>query len=118
VIWCGTLLLLPFLPAALISLRSASSGAVAALLFLGLGPAALAYAVWAYALAHYPVGRATSFLYLAPPITLLMGYFLLDEHILMMTVFGGCLALAGVVLVNTLGRPRPGGLSQKNVKHA
>jgi drug/metabolite transporter (DMT)-like permease len=107
VIWLGTILLLPFLGSALRDLPSAPAGAIGAAVFLGLGPAALAYAVWAYALAHYPVGRATSFLYLVAPVTLVMAYFLLGEIPLPATIMGGALTLFGVIVVNSWGKAPP-----------
>ena len=107
VIWCGTLLLLPFLPAGLRQLAAAPAEAVAATVFLALGPAALAYAVWAYTLAHFPVARATSFLYLVPPVSLLIAWLLLGEIPGIWTLVGGALTLSGVIIVNTLGRTSP-----------
>jgi drug/metabolite transporter (DMT)-like permease len=107
VIWCGTALLLPFLPIGLRQLSAAPLDAVAATVFLALGPAALAYVVWAYTLAHFPVGRATSFLYLVPPVSLLIAWLLLGEIPGLWTLVGGALTLSGVIIVNTLGRTSP-----------
>lgn len=104
VIWSGTVLLLPFLPASVSALRQAPSQAVLAALYLGLAPAALAYAIWAYALANYSVTRATSFLYLVAPVTLLLAYLTLGEIPGPLTFVGGALALTGVVIVNRFGR--------------
>jgi drug/metabolite transporter (DMT)-like permease len=106
VIWCGTALLTPFLPAGFRQLSAAPPDAIAATLFLALGPAALAYAVWAYALAYFPVGRATSFLYLVPPVSLVITWLLLGEVPTAWTLVGGALTLSGVIIVNTLGRER------------
>ncbi len=104
VIWVGTFLLLPFAPAGFRQLAAAPADAIAATVFLALGPAALAYAVWAYALAHFAVGRATSLLYLVPPVSLLIAYALLGEVPGVWTLAGGVLTLSGVIIVNTLGR--------------
>lgn len=106
IIWSGTLLLLPFLPLGLVSLPKASAPAVGAAIFLGLGPAALAYVAWSYALAHYPVSRASSFLYLVAPLVLLLAYFSLGEVPTFITLVGGVLTLAGVFIVNSFGKAR------------
>lgn len=103
-IWAGTAMLLPFLPGALVSAQAAPAGAMAAVVFLGLGPAALAYIAWSYALARLPVTRAATFLYLVPPIAACIAWVWLGEVPGWGVVAGGSIALAGVVLVNTLGR--------------
>jgi|SRR5450830_137209 len=106
VIWAGTLFLLPFAPAALSVLPTASQTSIFALLFLALGPAAAAYMTWSYAMSRYPVSRVVSFLYLIPPLSLLVSFIFLDERPSAMTLVGGTLALAGVVGVNLFGKRR------------
>jgi len=104
VIWAGTLLLVPFAPSALSVLPQASPGSLLALLFLALGPAALAYVTWSYAMSRFPVSRVVSFLYLIPPLSLLVSFVVLDERPTLTTLVGGSLALAGVVGVNRFGK--------------
>jgi drug/metabolite transporter (DMT)-like permease len=103
-IWAGTALLLPFLPGALEAAASAPTQALGAVIFLGLGPAALAYVAWSYALARLPVSRAASFLYLVPPIATGLAWAWLGEAPGAEALIGGAVALVGVILVNTLGR--------------
>lgn len=103
-LWAGTAMLLPFLPGALASAATAPAGALGAVVFLGLGPAALAYVAWSYALARLPVSRAASFLYLVPPIATLLAWIWLGETPGWGALVGGAVALSGVVLVNTVGR--------------
>jgi len=105
VIWAGTLLLLPFAGLGLKALPLASQASVFALLFLALGPAASAYMAWSYALSHYPVSRVVSFLYLIPPLSLLVSYMFLAERPTGMTLVGGMMALLGVICVNAYGKP-------------
>jgi drug/metabolite transporter (DMT)-like permease len=105
-IWSGTLFLLPFLPEGLASLPKASGRSAFAAVYLAIGPAAMAYFAWAYALARFPVGRAATFLYLGIPATLLIAFFWIGEVPAVATLAGGALTLAGVIVVNTLGRPR------------
>lgn len=104
VIWAGTILLLPFMPAFLVAVGQASAASLAAVVFLGFGPAAVAYAAWSYALSRMPVSRAASFLYLVSPAATAIALFWLGETPTPMALAGGGMALAGVVLVNTLGR--------------
>ena len=105
VIWTGTLPLLPFMRSGLIAATHASSEALAAQLFLGLGPAALAYVTWAYTMSRMPAAQAASFLYLVPPVATLVAFVWLGEIPSPIALFGGALALGGVLVVNTLGRP-------------
>lgn len=107
VLWAGTALLLPFLPTALESGARAGAGPLAAVVFLGIGPAALGYVAWSYVLAAMPVSRAAAFLYLVPPVATLLAWLMLNEVPGWGALAGGAVALAGVVLVNTLGRVRP-----------
>jgi drug/metabolite transporter (DMT)-like permease len=104
VIWVGTFLLLPFAPAFVIAAGHASAPSLAAVVFLGLGPAAVAYVAWSYALSRMPVSRAASFLYIVPAIATAVAFFWLGERPSPTALLGGAIALAGVVLVNTLGR--------------
>lgn len=106
-LWAGTAMLLPFLPGALGAAAQAPAHALGAVLFLGLGPAALAYVAWSYALARLPVSRAASFLYLVPPVATLIAWVWLGEAPGWGALLGGAVALAGVVLVNTVGRAPP-----------
>lgn len=103
-IWVGTLFLLPFVPSGLAAVHRASPTAIASVIFLGIGPAATAYAAWSYALSRMPVSRAVSFLYVIPPLSTLISVGWLGEAPAFLALAGGALALTGVVVVNTIGR--------------
>jgi drug/metabolite transporter (DMT)-like permease len=103
-IWMGTLPMLVFLPGLLRQARTAAPAATAAVLYLGLFPAALAYLLWNYALSRMPVSRLVSFLYLSPVLAALIAWFWLREVPAALTVLGGAIAIAGVVLVQTWGK--------------
>lgn len=103
--WTGTLPLLPFMPAGVEAATHAAPRALVAVLFLGLGPAALAYVTWAYTISRMPAAQAASFLYLIPPVATLTAFVWLGEVPSPIALFGGTTALVGVLVVNTLGRP-------------
>jgi drug/metabolite transporter (DMT)-like permease len=103
-IWFGTLLLLPFGGGLIHAIRVASIGSTLAIVYLGIFPAAIAFTAWAYAISHGPVNRMSSFLYLVPVLAVLIAWFWLGEIPRLMSLMGGVVALAGVVIVNVWGR--------------
>jgi drug/metabolite transporter (DMT)-like permease len=105
-IWAGTIGLLPFAPGLAATVAAAPPSATLAVLFLGVGPAALAYATWAAVLARVPAARAASMLYLVPGVAMLIAWIWLGELPSPLSLLGGALAIAGVAIVATLGRER------------
>jgi drug/metabolite transporter (DMT)-like permease len=102
----GALFLLPFLPGALPRLVAPEGARLAAtVVALGVFPAAIGYAAWTYALGRFGAARAANFLYLVPPVAALVGYAALGESLSVLTLAGGAIAILGVVVVNSLGRP-------------
>jgi drug/metabolite transporter (DMT)-like permease len=101
-ILAGALLLSPWILGAAAKLAAAGSShealwAVAALAIL---PSAMGYAAWTYALDYYGASRAANFLYLVPPMTLVIAFGLTREVPAVTTLLGGALAIAGVAIVN------------------
>ncbi len=74
--------------------------------YLGVGPAALAYATWAVVLSRLPASRASSILFMVPVVAFLVGWAWLGEALTLFAMAGGILAMGGVAVVNTLGRAR------------
>jgi len=103
--WAGTLLVSPLLPAFVRDLPSAGPAPTAALLFLGVAPSAIGFVTWAYAQARLPVAVAANTLYLVPALTIGIGYAVLGETVRPAALFGGLLALTGVLATR---RPPPG----------
>lgn len=68
----------------------------AAIVFLGLGPSAVGFLAWSYALRHLPLGVTTLSLYAVPAIAIVLGAALLDESPRPLEFIGGAVALAGV----------------------
>lgn len=100
IIWGCTLLLLFFAPDLLQEIREASSGATAAVVYLGIFPAAAGYVAWSYGLRSVPAGVAAGYMYYMPGIALVLGWYLLGETPGKLSLLGGIVTLAGVWIVS------------------
>lgn len=108
--WAGTLPLLVFLPGFAGDLAGAGAAPLAATLYIGLFPSALAYTIFAFALSRAPASLVTVYLYLVPVFSLLFSWWVLGEVPTRLTLLGGAVALGGIVVVNWAkrrARPRP-----------
>ncbi len=104
--FAGTLGTLPFglwgLPQALVL---APWSHIAALLWLGIAPTFVGYLTWNAALRRASASQVSSFIYFSPPIAVLIGWVWLDERLTALTLVGGVITVAGVVLANMRRRP-------------
>ncbi|WP_116138434.1 DMT family transporter [Trinickia diaoshuihuensis] len=103
-ILAGALWLAPWLPGALTELSSASAPTAWAVVVLGIFPAALGYATWAYALGYFGAARASNFLYLTPAVATALSIALTGDELHATTAIGGLMVIAGVAYVAWLGR--------------
>ncbi|MGH8494776.1 MAG: DMT family transporter [Gammaproteobacteria bacterium] len=103
-LWIGTLSLMPFAPQLAQELTSASRDAWLSVLYLGAFPTALAYVTWAYVLKMLPAARATSLLYIVPPFTFVLAWFILGERPGPVEIASGLIILGGVALVQRAPR--------------
>ena len=94
----ATVACLPFAPTLVRDLSDAGASAVAWTIYLGVGPTAIGFVLWAYALNRTTAGRLGSLTYLAPPIAILLGWAVLGETPPLLAIAGGALCLGGVVL--------------------
>jgi len=102
----GAVSCLPFAGALLHDIGHARGSTLAWTVYLGVGPTAIGFVTWAYALARTTAGRMGSTTYLVPPLALLFGWAFLAEVPPLMVLPGGALCLAGVALARTAGRLR------------
>jgi drug/metabolite transporter (DMT)-like permease len=100
---CATVVCLPFGPALVRELGSSDVGALGWTVYLGLGPTALGFATWAYALRHSTAGRLAALAYLIPVVAIALGWAVLDQTPAGLALAGGALCLAGVVLARSGG---------------
>ena len=101
----GALPLLVFTPGFAAEWRAAPISAHLAVIYLGIFPSALAYLCWTFALSRVSASVTTSFLFVSPVLAVLIAWIWLAEVPGLSALIGGAVALAGVLLVNTLGRP-------------
>lgn len=100
----GVIVCLPFAPTLITELGNASAAGIWWLVYLGVGPTALAFTTWAYALARTSAGKQGATTYLVPPMVITMAWVLLGETPEGIAIVGGIICLAGVYL--TRRRPR------------
>lgn len=106
IIWIGTLPMLVFLPGLVRQLPAAPLSSTLIVVFLGVFPGAVAYFLWSYALARMPASTTASFLYAQPVLATVVAFVVQGILPSAIALVGGALALAGVILVQTKGRPR------------
>jgi drug/metabolite transporter (DMT)-like permease len=103
----GALACLPFAAQLVRQTAAAPTGSIAWLVYLGLAPTALGFSTWAFALRRTDAGRLAATTYLAPPISILLGWLLLGESPVGLAYVGGALCLAGVAVSRRRTAARP-----------
>lgn len=94
----GAVMCLPFAAQLMDEAADASGKHLAAIVYLGIFPTAIAFTTWAYALARGTAGRTGSMTYLVPPLVVLMGWLVLSETPPVLALPGGALCLVGAWL--------------------
>lgn len=92
----GALICLPFAGVLASQLPHVQTSVIGWMAYLAIGPMALGFLTWGYALARTTAGRMGSTTYLVPPIAILLGWLLLGETPPLLAIAGGALCLVGV----------------------
>lgn len=102
VTWLGcaaaTVACLPFAPLLVRDVQDAGATAIGWIIYLGIGPTAIGFATWTFALRRTSAGRMGAMIYLIPPIAVLLGWAILGEAPPWLALAGGALCLGGVCL--------------------
>ena len=106
--WIGAVLLVPFAGGLPQRLAAAPWTATLSIVWLGAFCSVAAFMTWAYAIRRLPVTVATSALYTIPVAAFVIGVLFLRETPPGSALVGGAMAIAGVALVQFLGRPAAG----------
>jgi drug/metabolite transporter (DMT)-like permease len=102
----GAVVCLPFAGTLAGELPDVPGSAIGWMVWLAVGPMAIGFLTWGYALARTTAGRMGSMTYLVPPIAILLGWLILEETPPALALAGGALCLAGVVFAQR--RPATG----------
>ncbi|MEO9326371.1 DMT family transporter [Gordonia aurantiaca] len=110
----GLVATLPFAPVALSEMIDATPGAIAAVIYLGVGPTAVAFSTWAYALARTDAGAMAATTLIVPALVIVMSWALLGELPTGLGIVGGLLCISGVAIARqVLPRPRRASVAVK-----
>ena len=94
----GTLATLAFAPEAATQLAHARPQDIVVAVYLGAGPTAAGFALWAYALRHTTAGSLASTTLAVPAIAVGLSWAVLDQLPTVTAVVGGVVCLAGVAV--------------------
>lgn len=100
----GAVACLPFAAALHAEVRAASASDLGWLVFLGVGPTAVAFAAFAFALRSMDASALGTTTYLVPPLAIAMSWVALGETPPGSAYLGGALSLVGVALAQRSGR--------------
>ncbi|MGH3645558.1 MAG: DMT family transporter [Micromonosporaceae bacterium] len=99
----GAIACLPFSGSLLSGLAEAPLSATLNMVYLGLFPTALAFTTWAYAVTHSTTGKMAATTYAIPAVAVLLSWAFLGEVPGSLTLLGGALCVAGVVVAQGSG---------------
>jgi drug/metabolite transporter (DMT)-like permease len=111
----GTVVCLPWSVGLASQLPHASGGSIGWLVYLGVGPTAVGFSTWAFALRRTDAGRLATTTYLVPPLAIAIGWLWLGESPRNLAYAGGALCLLGVAVAR---RPRPDARAQARALRA
>jgi drug/metabolite transporter (DMT)-like permease len=97
--WLGTLPLLFWADTLAAKLPGAEFGAIGAAVYIGVFPAAIAYALFSYALSQTAVTRVSTYYYLIPGFSFVTAWLWVGEVPTWLTAAGGATTLLGILIV-------------------
>lgn len=94
----GAVVLLPFIPQTIGEIQAASAASILGAVYMGIGPTAVAFILWGYAMMHFPAGRVAASTLTVPAIVVLMAWLFLAEVPPALAIIGGAVCLIGVAI--------------------
>lgn len=108
-IFCGTIMLSIFSPAAIGEVKSAPPIQLVYILIMGVFCSAVAYIAWSKAFEKAPrTSQVSNYMFFTPFLTVLLGFLLADELPDASTWLGGAVILAGALMFNLAGSKKEG----------
>ena len=94
-----------FLPGSVNQLAAADGTALAVAIYLGLGPSAAAYLLWAKASEYAErTNEVTNYMFITPLLATVLGFLILGEIPSLGTLIGGAIIIGSVILFNRVGK--------------
>lgn len=101
----GAIAVLPFLGQTIGEFGEYSTGTIIGAIYMGIGPTALGFWFWGYAMNHFPTGRVASATLAVPAVVVVMSALTLREIPPPLAILGGAICLGGVAVAQ-LRRPK------------
>lgn len=102
---CGAILLMVFLPETVENLSNIDIKGIAVVLYMGIMPSAVSYALWAKAMdLAKNTNEVTNYMFITPLLSTVMGFIMLGEIPDMGTFIGGAVIIASVIIFNIKGK--------------
>lgn len=101
----GTIALLPFAHSTVTAWGELPAETMLAAIYMGIGPSALGFWFWGYAMNHFPTGKVASATLAVPAVVVIMSALTLGEVPPLLAIIGGAVCLTGVGIAQ-LRRPR------------
>ena len=95
--WIGVLVLSPFAPQAVTEVSKVSSDLLLLIIYIGMGPMALGFWMWGYALTVLPAGQVAATSLTVPALAILLSAIFLSEVPPWIAILGGVLCIGGVL---------------------
>lgn len=98
--WSGTLVMLIFIPETIHDVPRATMAATLAVIYLGIFPGVIAYALWSYVLSSTQACKTITSMYGIPIVATFLGWVFLGEIPELFALVGGVISLFGAYLVS------------------